>query len=106
MTSSTALRAPADWTRVARVRVAVDQEYRYDYPAPVTDLRQRLVLLPPETYGDQRLLDGDLALRGAAFAVRDEVDRFGNRVHRATAPYVHASGRVHHGGAWSPYQRS
>ena len=54
-----------DWPRVARAVYRVRQEYRYDYTGPVTDLDQRLVLIPPDRHGDRRLLVHPLAVRGA-----------------------------------------
>jgi transglutaminase-like putative cysteine protease len=84
-----AVPAPADWRAVARIRVAVHQQYRYEYAAPIADLRQRLVMLPPDRHGDQRLVGGDLAVDGAdGLVVARETDAFGNRLHRAAASRV------------------
>jgi transglutaminase-like putative cysteine protease len=43
-----------EWDRVARATYLIRQAYRYDYPGPIGGLDHRLVILPPERYGDQR----------------------------------------------------
>lgn len=88
-----AVRAPlptrAEWKEVTRGRYGVRQAYRYSYTGPVSDLRQRLVMLPPERHGDQRLCEGTLRVRGAeTVATRYETDRFGNRVCHVLAAAV------------------
>ena len=39
--------------------------YRYTYTGPVADLRHRLLMVPPDRHGDQRLLTHEVAVRGA-----------------------------------------
>jgi transglutaminase-like putative cysteine protease len=69
--------------------IGVRQSYQYAYAAPVTDLRQRLIMVPADRYGDQRLLTHRLDITGAeGVATRWETDRFGNRVCRVTAARV------------------
>ena len=79
-----------DWARVVRASFRVRQHYRYTYTAPVWDLKQRLVMVPPDRLGDQRLIAFDLAVRGAEgdHEVRWERDAFGNRVARVVAGRV------------------
>jgi transglutaminase-like putative cysteine protease len=43
-----------EWDRVARATYLIRQTYRYDYPGPIGGLDHRLVIIPPERYGDQR----------------------------------------------------
>jgi transglutaminase-like putative cysteine protease len=73
---------PAEWARVTGAVYRVRQHYRYTYSGPVTDVRQRLVMIPPDQHGDQRLVERRLEVRGASGAcqVRWETDAFGNRV--------------------------
>lgn len=79
----------AEWARLTRARFRVRQEYQYAYPTPATNLRQRLIMLPPDRYGDQRLVAHEFTARGAeGAALRWEWDQFGNRVHHVTAPVV------------------
>lgn len=58
----------------------ISQSFRYEYPEPITDLSHRLVVIPPERFGDQRRLRHRLSigLDGARFEHRQ--DRFGNFV--------------------------
>jgi len=79
-----------DWSRVTHAIYRVRQHYRYEYSGPVWDLHQRLVMIPPERHGDQRLLQHDLAIRGTEGDHRTtwERDAFGNRVARVVANRV------------------
>lgn len=66
---------PAPVTHVLR------QTVRYSYPSPVTDLRQRLVVVPPSVHGGQRRLGYGIEVRGATGATSvTRLDRFGNTV--------------------------
>src|SRR5688500_5189478 len=71
-----------EWSRVSYAVYQVRQHYRYTYTGPVTDLKHRLVVVPPDRRGDQRLLDFDLDVRGVRGyrSVSWDVDDFGNRV--------------------------
>jgi transglutaminase-like putative cysteine protease len=68
----------------------VRQHYRYTYSGPVWDLQQRLLMIPPDVYRDQRLLHYDLSVRGTEGDHRLiwERDEFGNRVARVLANRV------------------
>ena len=46
--------ATVNWDRVRRTSYLVDQVPRYEYPGPVRWLQQRLMVFPPERYGQQR----------------------------------------------------
>ena len=43
-----------EWDRVVRAAYRIRQTYRYDYPEPIGQLDHRLVIVPPERFGDQR----------------------------------------------------
>ena len=43
-----------DWNLVRRTAFLIHQRFRYEYPAPIRDLHQRLVVIPPARFGDQR----------------------------------------------------
>jgi transglutaminase-like putative cysteine protease len=74
---------------MARASFRVKQEYRYSYPSPITDLRQRLIMLPNELHGGQRLLDRELTVRGADdMRMLSQHDRFGNVVHHVSGSRV------------------
>ena len=68
----------------------VRQHYRYTYTGPVWDLQQRLMMIPRDVHGDQRLLQYDLSVRGTEgdHRVTWERDEFGNRVARVVANRV------------------
>ena len=84
------LRSPPAWDRLSRAAFRVRQEYRYAYPTPIHDLHQRLIMLPPEEHGGQRLLDRELRVDGAEEArLLSQVDRFGNVVYHVSSPAVH-----------------
>ena len=75
-----------DWQRVRRAVYAVHQRYTYAYSAPVTAIRQRLVMVPREHHGDQTLLEQQLTVSGADNPVLTwQEDVFGNRVGRLRA---------------------
>ncbi|MEY2424297.1 MAG: hypothetical protein QOI95_4364 [Acidimicrobiaceae bacterium] len=58
---------------------SVEQNIRYDYSKPVTNLRQRLVVVPPPRHGRQQRTEWSLDVEGAhAKVVRTRRDSFGN----------------------------
>ena len=81
---------PVAWGTVTQARLEVVQRYCYTYSAPVTDVRQRLLMVPPARHRDQRLLAYTLEVGGAApgWELAWETDAFGNRVARVLAPRV------------------
>jgi len=89
---SLVLRSPPAWDRLSRAAFRVRQQYRYSYPSPIHDLRQRLMMLPPEEHGGQRLLQRELRVDGADdVRVLSQMDRFGNVVHHVSSPSVRES---------------
>ncbi len=76
--------------RVEAIAYRVRVHYRYSYSEPVNNLRQRLLVIPPDTHGQQVLLGHGLDVRGASPRprVREEWDPFGNRVYRIEADRV------------------
>jgi transglutaminase-like putative cysteine protease len=86
------LRSPPAWDRLSRAAFRVRQEYRYAYPTPIHDLRQRLMMLPPEEHGGQRLLNRELRVEGADEPrILSQVDRFGNVVYHVSSSAVQES---------------
>ena len=81
---------PTDWARVRRALFRVRHHYRYTYTSPITDLKQRLVMVPPPLHGDQRLVQSDLQVRGTTSPpeITWERDQFGNRVCHVLADRV------------------
>lgn len=56
----------------------VHQHFHYTYDGPIRDLRQRLVVIPPERHGDQRLVLHHLEVSAPTSGYFRDVDRFGN----------------------------
>ena len=60
-------------------RLMLEQRIRYRYTQPVTDVRQRLRIVPPMTHGRQQRRHWHLAVEGVqASSLRTFVDPFGN----------------------------
>jgi transglutaminase-like putative cysteine protease len=80
-----------DWGTVRRSAYLLEQTFRYDYPAPIRHLDHRLVVIPPERFGDQVRLDHKLEVGGRGVRVENQVDRFGNVVVAVFAPRIASS---------------
>ncbi len=79
-----------DWSRVTRAVYRVRQHYRYSYSGPVWDMKQRLIMIPRDQEGDQRVLQRDLDIRGIEgdMQLTWTDDEFGNRVANVAAARV------------------
>src|SRR5688572_2218180 len=78
-----------DWPRVRHAVYGVHQQYTYEYTAPVSNLHQRLIVVPRAVHGDQRLLEHQLAVSGAQSPVQHwQGDAFSNRMCLVRAPHV------------------
>jgi transglutaminase-like putative cysteine protease len=75
---------------VKPVKYTVRHHYRYVYTSPISEVKQRLIMIPPDQHCDQRLLSFDLNVRGVTgrLAVDWQTDPFGNRVCRVEAERV------------------
>jgi transglutaminase-like putative cysteine protease len=80
-----------DWSAVRRSTYLLEQTFRYDYPAPIRDLDHRLLVIPPERFGDQRRLEHKLEVGLPGARVENQVDRFGNVVVAVFAPRIASS---------------
>jgi transglutaminase-like putative cysteine protease len=69
-----------DWSNVRRVRCQFYQRFHYAYPGPIQNLKQRLIVIPADQYGTQRLSSHTLSVSPAPDARRQQYDRFGNRI--------------------------
>jgi transglutaminase-like putative cysteine protease len=83
--------AAVDWPAARRVMYLVTQSFRYEYPEPIRDLSHRLVVIPPERFGDQRRLRHEVAVGLDGVRREDSQDRFGNVVVDVFAPRVSSS---------------
>jgi transglutaminase-like putative cysteine protease len=68
----------------------VRHHYRYVYSGPVVDVKQRLIMIPPDQHVDQQLISFDFDVRGPTghVSVDWQSDFFGNRVCRVEAERV------------------
>ena len=69
-----------DWPNIRQATVLIHQTFRYDYPGPITDLRQRLMVVPPDYHGHQRLTTHKLRVSGSNVECERSYDSFGNVV--------------------------
>lgn len=77
-----------DWRTARRACYLIRQSFRYEYPEPIRDLNHRLVVIPPERFGDQRRLWHELRVGHDEARLEDRSDRFGNVVFNVFAPRV------------------
>lgn len=69
-----------DWQNVRQTTALIHQSFRYDYPGPISELRQRLMVVPPDCYGHQRLVTHKLRVTGCDLDSERSYDSFGNVV--------------------------
>ena len=77
-----------DWATARRVSYYLRQSFRYEYPEPIRDLNHRLVVIPPERFGDQKRLRHELSVDTQGVRFEDRKDRFGNVIIHVFAPRV------------------
>jgi transglutaminase-like putative cysteine protease len=80
-----------DWERVQRTAYLIHQHFRYDYPGPVRELQQRLLIVPPDVYGDQKCIVHRLDVSAHIAETTSEVDEFGNAVIMLRIPLIEGS---------------
>jgi transglutaminase-like putative cysteine protease len=80
--------ASLDWASTRRVSYLLRQSFRYEYPEPIRDLSHRLVVIPPERFGDQLRLRHQVSVDAEGARFEDRKDRFGNVVIDVFAPHV------------------
>lgn len=79
-----------DWSTARLASYLLRQTFRYEYPEPIRDLNHRLVVIPPERFGDQRRIRHELSVDLDAARLEDRKDRFGNVIFDVFAPRVQA----------------
>ena len=77
-----------DWAAARRVSYLLRQSFRYEYPEPIRELNHRLVVIPPERFGDQRRLRHQLSVDRDGVRFENRTDRFGNVIVDVFAPRV------------------
>jgi transglutaminase-like putative cysteine protease len=84
-----------DLESAGRITYRIQQSFRYDYDAPVTSVRQRLVVVPPVRHGDLHRRAHRVDVAGAASRRRVRRDACGNTIVRVHAPHVECSVEFH-----------
>jgi len=77
-----------DWPQIRSAAFMIHQRFHYRYPGQIQQLRQRLMVVPPERHGDQRLVTHKLEISSPTTDVRREVDQFGNLSLNIAVDYV------------------
>jgi len=77
-----------DWRGARRVSYLLQQKFRYEYSAPIRQLNHRLIVIPPERFGDQRRLRYDLSTSKNEVRFENRADRFGNVICDVFVPEV------------------
>lgn len=77
-----------EWQRVRRIRYVIHQRLRYEYPGPIYDLEQRLMILPPLQHWNQQRTDFRLEVSASNYEILRRNDDFGNEVIQLTIPTV------------------
>lgn len=80
--------ASVDWSSARRAAYRLRQTFRYEYPEPIRELNHRLVVIPPERFGDQRRLWHDVSVPLDGARLENRRDRFGNVILDVFAPRV------------------
>lgn len=69
-----------NWENVRWTAYLIHQHLRYEYPGEIHDLRQRLMIVPPDRYGGQRLVTHKLEVSAPFVTIDRQQDDFGNRI--------------------------
>jgi len=77
-----------DCSLFQRTVYEVQQHFGYRYAAPISNLRQRLVVVPPPVHGNQRVLSHRLDVSLPRAHKRIRADRFGNVIVEIAIPEV------------------
>ncbi len=85
-----------DWQNVQQTTVLIQQSFSYEYPGPITALRHRLMVVPPDYHDDQRLLTHKLRVSGCDVDTERSYDTFGNVVLDLSLEHVEREVDVHH----------
>jgi len=80
-----------DWKRVQRTVYLIHQHFRYDYPGPVRTLKQHLLIVPPDRYGDQQRIVHRLDVSVPVSETASHVDEFENHVLDLSIPSIESS---------------
>src|ERR1700730_10904214 len=80
--------ADVEWQRVRRIRYVIHQQLRYEYPGPIYDLEQRLMILPAKEHGNQQRIDYRLEVSTTDHKMICQSDDFENEEMKLSIPKV------------------
>src|SRR5215472_13587517 len=80
-----------DWKRVQRTAYLIHQHLCYEYPGPIDDLQQYLMIIPPDKHGDQRLVLHHLEVSAETVEISQQHDTFENSVLNLYVPHIEKS---------------
>ena len=83
--------AAINWSSALRASFQITQSFKYEYSSPIRNLNHRLVVIPPERFGDQRRLRHQVSAGVEGVRFENSQDRFGNVIVDAFAPSVSSS---------------
>lgn len=69
-----------EWGKVRWTAYLIHQHLRYEYPEAIHDLRQRLIIVPPNHHGGQRLVTHKLEVSAPGIVPVERRDAFGNLI--------------------------
>ena len=69
-----------EWAHVSKTAYLIHQQLHYAYPGEIHDLHQRLMIIPPERYGGQRLVTYKLEVSAPTYEIEQACDTFGNHI--------------------------
>jgi transglutaminase-like putative cysteine protease len=82
-----------DWEQVRRAHYWIYQSFHYDYPGPIYDLHQKLVVVPPARHGGQVLTGHKIHIAADDVNIERANDEIGNSVYFVDLPRV--DGHIH-----------
>lgn len=80
-----------NWEQVQRAQYWIYQKYRYEYPGPIFDLHQKLVVTPPQRHGGQSLTGHKFRVTADEVNITQDVDDLGNTTYTVDLPRVDCS---------------
>lgn len=92
-----------EWSQVRRSQYWMYQRFHYDYPGPIWNLHQRLMVVPPNQHGDQVMYAHKISVSGSEVNVHSQIDEHGNLVYFLDLPYIEGKATFE---VWSGVERS
>jgi transglutaminase-like putative cysteine protease len=77
-----------DWNKVKSTHYSMYQRFRYEYPGPIKNLHQRLMVIPPDRHGNQVLNGYKLHITNPDYTLQRSFDSFGNVLYFVDVPQV------------------